>query len=77
LVCVIVIVRAWAASPLEEIADRTVRCMRLTSRTWDFLEVADLDELAFVYTAICMDNHEWHLHHALRAVVENRAMRRA
>jgi hypothetical protein len=69
-------VEQWgAARTLEELADRTLRCMRLTSRTWDFLEAADLDELAFVYTAICMDDHEWHLHHALRAVVENRALR--
>jgi hypothetical protein len=71
-------VAQWgAARTLEALADRTLRCVRLTSRTWDFLETADLDELAFVYTAICMDNHEWHLHHALRAVVENRALRRA
>ena len=71
-------VAQWGvARTLELLADRTLRCMRLTSMTWDFLEVADLDELAFVYTAICMDNHEWHLHHALRAVVENHAMRRA
>jgi hypothetical protein len=71
-------VEQWgAARTLEALADRTLRCMRLTSRTWDVLEVADLDELAFVYTAICMDNHEWHLHRALRAVVENHAMRRA
>lgn len=62
---------------LEEIATRTLSRMRLTARTWDSLEAADLEELAFVYTAVCMDDHEWHLHHAVRAVVENRAMRRA
>lgn len=71
-------VEQWGVTRmLEELANRTLSCMRLTSRTWDILEAADLDELAFVYTAICMDNHEWHLHHAVRIVVENRAMRRA
>lgn len=71
-------VKQWgAARTLEEIANRTLGCMRLTSRTWDALEAADLDDLTFVYTAICMDNHEWHLHHAIRAVIENPGMRKA
>jgi hypothetical protein len=71
-------VKQWGhARTLEEIANRTLSCMRLTSRTWDALEAADLDDLTFVYTAICMDNHEWHLHHAIRAVIENPGMRRA
>ena len=38
---------------------------------------AGVDDLTFVYTAICMDNHEWHLHHAIRAVIENPGMRKA
>ena len=68
--------KRWgAARTLEEIANRS--CMRLTSRTWDALEVADLDELAFVYTAVCMCDDEWHLHNAIRGVVENRTIRRA
>jgi hypothetical protein len=71
-------VKQWgAARTLEEIANRTLSCMRLTSRTWDALEAADLDDLTFVYTAICMDNHEWHLHHAIRALIENPGIRRA
>ena len=71
-------VEQWGTTrTLEELAHRTLSCMRLTSRTWNVLEAADLDELAFVYTAICMNNHEWHLHHAIRALIENRAMRRA
>jgi hypothetical protein len=71
-------VEQWgAARTLEEIANRSLSCMRLTSRTWDALEAADDDDLTFVYTAICMDNHEWHLHHAIRALIENPGMRRA
>jgi hypothetical protein len=71
-------VKQWgAARTREEIANRSLSCMRLTSRTWDALEAAGDDDLTFVYTAICMDNHEWHLHHAIRALIENPGLRRA
>jgi hypothetical protein len=49
--------------------------IRFTATAWDRLEVADLDEPAFVYTAVCLDTREWHLHHAIRAVIESRAIR--
>ena len=71
-------VERWGAAMTRElIARQTSARVRLTSATWDAIEAADLDELTFVYTAICMHTHEWHLHHAIRAVIENHAIRRA
>ena len=50
--------------------------MRFTSATWDTVETASLDELAFVYTAVCVDSYEWHLVHAFRGLVEDHRLRR-
>jgi hypothetical protein len=44
---------------------------------WDAIEAADLDKLAFLYGAICIDTSRWEVHHAVRAVLENRSLRRA
>jgi len=51
--------------------------MRLTSMAWDAIEAADLDELAFLCGAICIGTTRWEVHHAVRAVLENRALRGA
>lgn len=67
----------WGAVRTREaIALQAMSRMRFTSMTWDAIEAADLEELAFVYTAVCVHTTEWHLHHALRAVIENRRIRR-
>lgn len=65
-----------AARTREEIARRTLSSgMCLTGVAWDAIEVADLDELAFVYVAVCMDTTRLEVHQAVRAVIENRALR--
>jgi hypothetical protein len=51
------------------------RYLRLSSMTWDAIETADLDELAFLAGATCFDTSRWETHHAVRAVLENRALR--
>lgn len=70
-------VRQWgAARTREEIARRAQRRMCLTWRAWDVIEAADLDELAFLYAAVCMDTRFLYVHQAVRALIENRALRR-
>ncbi len=51
--------------------------MRLTSMAWDAIDDADLDELAFLCGAICIDTTGWEIHHAVRGVLENRVLRDA
>ena len=72
-------IEQWgAARTREAIARGTMKSgMRLTSTAWDAIEVADLDELAFLYGAICMDTTGPEVHEAVRAVLENPALRRA
>lgn len=72
-------IEQWgAARTREAIARRTEqRGLRMTWRAWDALEAAGLDELAFAYGATCMDTTRWEVHQAVRAVLENRALRRA
>jgi hypothetical protein len=52
------------------------RGVRLTSRAWDAIEAADLDELAFLHGVLCVKSTRWEIHHAVRAVLENPALRR-
>lgn len=62
----------------EALARRTLSSgMCLTSMAWDAIEVAELDELAFLYMAACMDTRHLEVRQAVRAVIENRALRRA
>lgn len=72
-------VEQWGvAQTCEQLAHRTLMSgLRLTSMAWDAIEAADLDELAFLYGAICMDTTRLEVHQAVRAVLENRALRRA
>ncbi len=72
-------IRQWgAARTREALARRTLMSgMRLTSMAWDAIEVAELDELAFLYVAACLDTTRLEIHQAVRAVLENRALRRA
>jgi len=70
-------VEQWGvARTREELAHRTLMSgMRLTSMAWDAIEAAELDELAFLYGAICMDTTRLEVHQAVRAVLENRVVR--
>jgi hypothetical protein len=43
---------------------------------WDAIEVADLDELAFLLGVLCVGPSNWEIHHAVRALLENRVLRR-
>jgi hypothetical protein len=52
------------------------RGVRLTSMAWDAIEAADLDELAFLHGVLCVNTMRWEIHHAVRAVLENPALRR-
>jgi len=72
-------VEQWgAARTREALAQGTLKIgMRLTSTAWDAIEAAELDELAFLCGAICMDTTGWEVHQAVRAMLENRALRRA
>jgi len=71
-------VEQWgAARTREALAHGTLKIgMRLTSMAWDAIETAELDELAFLCGTICMDTTGWELHQAVRALLENRALRR-
>lgn len=61
----------------EELARLTLAGgMCLTSMAWDAIEVANPDELAFLYTAVSMDIQHPEVHQMMRALVENRVMRR-
>ena len=65
-----------ASQARESLARATqVRYLRLSSMAWDAVETADLDELAFLIGATCFDTTRWETHHAVRAVLENRALR--
>jgi hypothetical protein len=72
-------VEQWgAAGTREQLARRTLASgMRLTAKAWDAIEVADLDELAFLVGAACMDTTGLVVHRAVRAVLENRTLRQA
>jgi hypothetical protein len=67
----------WGATRMrEELARRTQAIgMRLTSMAWDAIEAADLDELAFLYAATCTNTARFEVHHAVRAMFENRVLR--
>jgi hypothetical protein len=72
-------IEQWgAARARESLARQTLRGhVRLSSMAWDAIEAADLDELAFLYVASCVDTRRFEVHHALRALLENRALRQA
>jgi hypothetical protein len=68
--------RLGAAQAREALALGTqVRHLRLTSMAWDAVETADLDELAFLIGATCFDTMRLETCQAVRAVLENRALR--
>lgn len=52
------------------------RGVRLTSMAWDTIETADLDELAFRIGVLCVGPTDLEVHHAVRALLENPALRR-
>lgn len=65
-----------ASRAREELARATLSCyLRLSSMAWDAVESADLDELAFLIGATCIYTSRWKTHHAVCAVLENRALR--
>ena len=72
-------IEQWGlARTREALARRTQQVsMTLTSQAWDAIERADPDELAFLYAALCIATTQWEIHHAVRAILENRALRRA
>lgn len=62
----------------EALAHQTLtHGIRLTSMAWDAIQSADLDELAFLYRAACVDTTTWEVHHVVRALLETAALRRA
>jgi hypothetical protein len=65
---------AWAHEALAHVTQE--RGLRLTSNAWDAIEAADLDELAFLHGVLCVNTMRWEIHHAVRAVLENPALRR-
>lgn len=69
----------WGAARTCELVARGTqdRGLRLTSMAWDEIEAADLDELALLLAATCVDTTTLEVHQAVRAVLENRALRRA
>ena len=70
--------RWGAARTREAFARMTLEIgMPLTSMAWDAIETSDLDELAFLCGAICMHAPWWEISHAVRGVLENRALWRA
>ena len=71
-------VEQWgAAQTREKLAHATQeRGVRLSSMAWDAIEVADLDELAFLLGVLCVGPSNWEIHHAVRALLENRVLRR-
>lgn len=63
---------------LAALARRTMECgIVLTSMAWDAIKAADLDELAFLYGAVCRDMMSWEVHQVVRALLENSALRQA
>ena len=72
-------VEHWGvARTLAALARRTMECgIHLTSKAWDAIEAADLHELAFLYGAVCRNTMSWEVHQAVRALLENGALRQA
>lgn len=72
-------IEQWGTVRTREVLARATweRGVRLTSIAWDTIEAADLDEIAFVLGALCLDTTRWEVHHAVRGVLENRALRAA
>jgi hypothetical protein len=70
-------VERWGtARTREAIAQQTqMSGIWLTSMTWDAIETADLDELAFLYAASCVSLDDGDVRSAIRALFENRALR--
>lgn len=65
------------AKAREALAHVTMkRGLRLTSATWDAIETADIDELAFLHGVLSAYSSTWDIHHAVRAVLENPVLRR-
>jgi hypothetical protein len=71
-------IEQWGAVRTRETLARMTqeRGVRLTSRAWDAIEAADLDELAFLHGVLCVNAMRWEIHHAVRAVLENPTLRR-
>ena len=44
---------------------------------WDRIEAADLDELTFLFGAVCIDTTRCTTQQAVRAILENPALRNA
>lgn len=60
----------------EEIArSLSRRGLPLTAEAWDAIEIADADDLAFALAVARVDAREFAIHHALRALLENRTLR--
>lgn len=72
-------VEQWGmARTLAALARRTMECgIVLTAMAWDAIKAADLDELAFLYGAVCRDMMSWEVHQVVRALLENSALRQA
>jgi hypothetical protein len=70
-------VQRWGtARTREAIAQQTqMSGIWLTSMTWDAIETADLDELAFLYAASCVSLDGSDVRSAIRALFENSALR--
>jgi hypothetical protein len=70
-------IEQWGAVQTRETLARMTqeRDVRLTSRAWDAIEVADLDELAFLLGVLCVGPRDLEIHHAVRALLENPALR--
>jgi hypothetical protein len=68
----------WGAVQTRETLARMTqeRGVRLTSMAWDAIETADLDELAFLLGVLCVGPTDLEVHHAVRALLENPALRR-
>jgi hypothetical protein len=66
-----------AVQTREKLAHATQeRSVCLTSMAWDAIEVAGLVELAFLIGVLCVEPRGWEIHHAIRGLLENRALRR-
>ncbi len=70
-------IEQWgAARTREALAHRALTSgLRFTSMAWDAIELADLDELAFLFAAACMDTMRLEVRQVVRALVENRTLR--
>jgi hypothetical protein len=60
-------IEQWGAAQTREVLARMTfeRSVRLTSMAWDAIEVADLDELAFLLGALCVGPMGLEVHHAV------------